>query len=204
VKTKNQQYKALRRRALWFLAQQMSQQEHPNTLAPHTTHVIVMGVSGCGKSTLARALATQLGWPMIEGDEYHPAANIAKMAAGVPLNDSDRAPWLAQLNIELKKHPHAVLSCSALKADYRNRLLTDLPNALMVHALGSFDTLLARTQARQASGHHFMPAALLKSQFETLELPSSAERCVTVSCDNNTAVQVSRVISHLNRPRRST
>ena len=147
----------------------MGKQAHPNMLAPHTTHIIVMGVSGCGKSTLARALANALGWPMIEGDDYHPAANIAKMAAGTPLHDVDRLPWLTQLNLELKKHPHAVLSCSALKADYRDKLTAEITYTLMVHAHGSFDTLLARTQARHASGHHFMPAALLKSQLSSLQ-----------------------------------
>jgi gluconokinase len=160
-----------------------------------------MGVSGCGKSTLAHILATQLGWSMIEGDEYHPAANIAKMAAGTPLNDADRAPWLAQLNTELKKHPNAVLSCSALKASYRDLLRTNLPHTLMVHAHGSFETLLARTQARQASGSHFMPAALLRSQFEALELPSAAENCVTVSCDDATVQQVRDVMRFLEHQR---
>jgi gluconokinase len=176
-------------------------QQHNPLSIPSPQHIIVMGVSGCGKSTIALALASQLGWPMIEGDEYHPAANIAKMAAGTPLNDDDRAPWLAQLNTELKKYPHAVLSCSALKASYRNLLRTDLPYTLMVHAHGSFDTLLSRTQARYASGNHFMPTALLRSQFEALELPSATDHCVTVSCDNTTAQQVSDVMRFLEHQR---
>ncbi len=178
----------------------MSQQEDPNTLAPHTSHIIVMGVSGCGKSTLAHALAIRLGWPMIEGDEYHPASNIAKMAAGIPLTDADRMPWLTQLNLELKKHPHAVLSCSALKISYRALLRKNLPSPLLVHAHGTFETLLARTQARQASGSHFMPAALLQSQFDTLELPSRAEHCVTVSCNDVTAAQVNHIIQRMKAP----
>jgi carbohydrate kinase (thermoresistant glucokinase family) len=176
-------------------------QQHNPLSIPTPQRIIVMGVSGCGKSTLAHALATQLGWSMIEGDEYHPVTNIAKMAAGTPLNDDDRAPWLAQLNTELKKHSHAVLSCSALKVSYRDLLRTDLPYTLMVHAHGSFDTLLARTQARQASGSHFMPAALLRSQFDALELPSAAEHCVTVSCDDDTAQQVSDVMRFLEHHR---
>jgi carbohydrate kinase (thermoresistant glucokinase family) len=222
LKTALSLHKALRRRALWFLAQQMQTQstvaqtvaslpkadsvmQAPPAITPQKheatsiRHIIVMGVSGCGKSTLARALAQELGWPMIEGDEYHPAANIAKMAAGTPLNDADRAPWLVQLNLELKKCPHAVLSCSALKTRYRDILRTDLPHTMMVHAHGDFETLLARTQSRQASGNHFMPASLLRSQFDVLEMPSAAEQYVTVSCDDDTAQQVSDVIRFLNR-----
>jgi carbohydrate kinase (thermoresistant glucokinase family) len=172
----------------------MRQQILLSTPTQSPQHIIVMGVSSCGKSTLAHALATQLGWSMIEGDEYHPAANIAKMAAGTPLNDADRAPWLALLNAELKNHPNAVLSCSALKASYRDLLRSDLPYTLMVYVHGSFETLLARTRARQATGSHFMPAALLRSQFEALELPSVAEHCVTVSCDDSTAQQVNDVM----------
>jgi gluconokinase len=159
-------------------------------------HIIVMGVSGCGKSTLASAIAAYLGWDMLEGDAFHPAANLTKMAAGQPLSDEDRQPWLLQLNQKMRERHHIVLSCSALKATYRSTLSHDLPaKPLFVHAHGSFDSLLTRMQQRE---DHFMPASLLRSQFEALEMPCEAElRCVTVSTNDSTAVQVSQLIRFL-------
>lgn len=155
-----------------------------------------MGVSGCGKSTLASAIAAYLGWDMMEGDAYHPAANVAKMAAGEALTDADRQPWLLQLNQHLRQRHHVVLSCSALKAAYRSTLSQDLPvKPLFVHAHGSFDSLLSRMQQRE---DHFMPASLLRSQFEALEMPCEPSlHCVTVSTNDSTAVQVSQMIRFL-------
>ncbi len=155
-----------------------------------------MGVSGCGKSTLASAIAAYLGWEMMEGDAYHPACNVAKMAAGEPLTDADRQPWLEQLNHHLRERNHIVLSCSALKAAYRSSLCRDLVvKPVFVHAHGSFDSLLARMQQRK---DHFMPASLLRSQFEALEMPCETSiRCVTVSTNDSTAVQVSQLIRFL-------
>lgn len=135
------------------------------------SHLIVMGVSGCGKSTLAHALAAQLGWPMVEGDAFHPAANLSKMAAGEPLTDADRAPWLALLNEALRRAPHAVLSCSALKARYRSALSAGIAAPLFVHCHGEFEALRARLEARSG---HFMPPSLLQSQFDALEMPNPA------------------------------
>jgi carbohydrate kinase (thermoresistant glucokinase family) len=143
----------------------------------HTpAHIIVMGVSGCGKSTLAAAIAQHLGREMVEGDAFHPQANVAKMAAKTPLTDVDREPWLQTLNAQLHLRQKSVLSCSALKISYRATLCQGLATApLFVHVHGSYENLLARLQARH---NHFMPASLLRSQFDTLELPvESGLRC---------------------------
>jgi gluconokinase len=155
-----------------------------------------MGVSGCGKSTLAGAIAAYLGWEMVEGDAFHPPVNIAKMAVGQPLTDADRQPWIARLNGQLREHKHTVLSCSALKAAYRGALSQGLTvKPVFVHAHGSFDSLLARLHQRP---NHFMPASLLRSQFETLEMPTEPNlRCLTVSASDSTAVQVNQLIRYL-------
>ena len=133
--------------------------------------VIVMGVSGSGKTTIGEALAARLGWRYLDADDYHPASNVAKMASGTPLTDADREPWLDQLNSRLKKQTDAVLACSALKESYRQRLAAGLPEHRIVHLKGSFELLSRRAAQRE---HRFMPASLLKSQFETLEPPRGA------------------------------
>lgn len=163
---------------------------------PSTPAIIVMGVSGCGKSTLANALATRLGRPLIEGDAYHPASNVAKMAAGQPLTDTDRAPWLAHLNSLLSSQQSVVLSCSALKKAYRAALAAGLSKPpVFVHAHASYDSLLARMAQRSA---HFMPASLLRSQFETLEMPTeSGLLCVSVPAEHSTEKQVASVLAYL-------
>ncbi len=161
-------------------------------------HIIVMGVSGCGKSTLAAAIAKQLGWPMLEGDEFHPAANLEKMSRGEALNDTDRAPWLTQLNTKLKERSRLVLSCSALKTAYRQTLTQSLAIApLFVHVHGSYEQLHERLQLRAG---HFMPASLLGSQFAALEMPcETGIRCVTVSTESTTAAQLIEVLAFLSR-----
>ena len=118
-----------------------------------------MGVSGSGKTTIGQALAEQLGWRYLDADDYHPAANVAKMAAGTPLQDSDRWPWLDKLNSVLQGEKDAILGCSALK-EFR-----------IVYLRGSFELLSKRAAERK---HRFMPASLLKSQFEALEPPRGA------------------------------
>jgi gluconokinase len=134
-------------------------------------HVVVMGVSGTGKTTVAAALADDLGWTFIEGDSLHPPANIAKMSAGVPLDDDDRRPWLEAL-ASLQSFHHAegmstVLTCSALKRAYRDVLRGGVPpgSVSFVHLAAPFEVLRARMEARE----HFMPASLLQSQLDTLE-----------------------------------
>lgn len=134
-----------------------------------TTHIIVMGVSGCGKTTLGEALAAQLNWPFFDADDFHPPENVAKMRAGEPLNDADRAPWLLRLNALLQANPHAVLACSALKERYREVLKAGLPNLRFVHPHGAFEIIAARIEARSKETGHYMPASLLRSQFEALE-----------------------------------
>ena len=133
--------------------------------------VVVMGVSGVGKTTIGQALAAELGWPYLDADDYHPAANVAKMAAGTPLQDEDRWPWLDTLHSVLEKQTNAVLGCSALKESYRRRLTAGLDEFRIVYLRGAFELLRARAEGRK---HRYMPASLLRSQFDALEPPAGA------------------------------
>ena len=133
--------------------------------------IIVMGVSGCGKSSIAEALAHCLGVPFLDADDFHPAANKAKMSAGLPLNDDDRAPWLAQLRQELAARPGLVLACSALKKRYRD-VLRQAGNVRFIYLDGSFELIEGRMKART---NHFMKPGMLRSQFEALEIPAREE-----------------------------
>lgn len=133
----------------------------------------VMGVSGSGKSTVAQAMADTLGAVFLEGDDFHPPENVAHMAAGKPLTDAMRAPWLDRLSAaarEAAKSADVVVSCSGLKAAYRARLAG--PGVVMVMLTGDAATLRDRMEART---EHYMPAALLESQLDTLELPGPEE-----------------------------
>jgi len=130
-----------------------------------------MGVAGAGKSTLGAALAARLGWRFIDADDYHPQENVAKMAAGVPLEDEDRWPWLDLLNRKLKEEASLVLACSALKESYRRRLLEGVAASRVVYLHGSFELLAERLAQRR---HRYMPASLLESQFAALEPPAVA------------------------------
>ena len=133
--------------------------------------VVVMGVSGSGKSTVGEALASVLHWPFLDADDFHPQANVAKMARGEPLTDDDRWPWLDRLAAELAaRGGNAVLACSALRAAYRERL-SRAGDVRFVHLHGDRDTIAARLASRQ---HRYMPATLLDSQFATLETPVDA------------------------------
>jgi len=137
--------------------------------------VVVMGVSGSGKTTIGTALAARLGCEFLEGDDWHPAENVAKMASGTPLDDDDRWPWLDQLNAELRKREAAgdnvVLTCSALKQSYRDRLTRGLAHWHLVFLHGSFEVIRDRVAKRK---HRYMPASLLRSQFDALEPPTDA------------------------------
>jgi gluconokinase len=137
--------------------------------------LILMGVSGCGKSTIAAELAERLGWELLEADDFHPPRNIAKMKAGIPLNDADRAPWLSALHAKLvstsKAGRHPVLACSALKAGYRQALTRGLAGLQFVYLKGDYDLIWSRISKRRG---HFMQADLLRSQFAALEEPLEA------------------------------
>jgi gluconokinase len=131
--------------------------------------LVVMGVSGCGKSRIAAEAAAQLGMPLIEGDEFHGPANRARMEQGTPLTDADRADWLDRLGAELARHPGgAVLTCSALRRAYRDRLRAASPGLRFAW----LELDVASAQARVASRPgHFFPPALVANQFATLEPP---------------------------------
>jgi gluconokinase len=137
--------------------------------------IIVMGVSGCGKTTVGRALAERLSATFLDADDFHPDANVAKMRSGVPLNDDDRAPWLATLNHELRTRSEGgeqvVLACSALKENYRAAISDGLPQAQWVFLDGSFELIAARLRERS---NHYMPESLLRSQFDALQRPQNA------------------------------
>jgi len=139
------------------------------------TGFVIMGVSGSGKTTVGKALAEKLGWDFFDADDFHPPENIAKMAAGIPLNDSDRTPWLGALSdllfTTLKAGRHPVLACSALKESYREQLLEGKDGVEVIYLKGSYDILWARMSVRQS---HFMKPEMLKSQFDILEEPENA------------------------------
>ncbi|BCW42705.1 gluconokinase (plasmid) [Arthrobacter sp. StoSoilB3] len=130
-------------------------------------HIVVMGVAGCGKSTVGAALAERLGAGFLDGDSLHPQSNIDKMASGTPLNDDDRAPWLAEIGRQFPASESSlVIACSALKRSYRDIIRSADPSVVFVHLQGTRDLLNQRMNARPG---HFMPASLLDSQLATLE-----------------------------------
>ena len=141
----------------------------PETV-PIVIHVVVMGVAGCGKSAVGQRIAAQLGLPLIEGDDFHPATNIAKMQKGVALTDTDRVDWLRTLGAELASSKQgAVLTCSALKADYRQTLRQSVSPLYFVQLAITEAESLRRVASRPG---HFYPPSLVASQFEALQDPS--------------------------------
>jgi gluconokinase len=136
---------------------------------------VVMGVSGSGKSSVASVLASRTGGLFLDADHFHPPANKAKMADGIPLTDEDRWPWLERLNRELKSHAETgrpiYLACSALRQAYRDRLSAGLPTLRFIYLQGTKELIRRRMLSRE---NHFMPPALLDSQFATLEEPADA------------------------------
>jgi gluconokinase len=143
--------------------------------APPVHLVIVMGVAGCGKTTVGRALSGALGWEFVDADELHSPANIAKMAAGSPLDDADRAPWLAAVRADAEarvaRGAGVILACSALKEAYRLAIAPDPGSRRFVHLKGDYELLRARLAARSG---HYMKESMLRSQFEALEEPLDA------------------------------
>ncbi len=150
----------------------------------------LMGVSGSGKTVVGQALAADLGWPFFDGDDFHPPANVAKMAAGTPLTDADRWPWLDRLACEMEavnaRGARAVLARSALRQAYRDRL-GRAGNIRSVHLKGDDETIAARLAAR---AHRYMPPPLLASQFATLEEPKVA---IVVDVRDPVATQVAKI-----------
>ena len=143
--------------------------------------LVVMGVSGCGKTSVGKLLASNLGYRFIEGDSRHPAANVGKMSAGIPLTDADRWPWLETLGAELAADADTVLSCSALKRSYRDLLRAKARQPVtFVFLQGTRTMLAARMNSRRG---HYMPLSLLDSQLATLELPAGESDVVTVEID---------------------
>jgi gluconokinase len=160
--------------------------------------IVVMGVSGSGKSTLARALAAALGRPFIEGDDLHPPANIAKMAAAIPLTDADRWPFLANVAAAITgtPNPGVVVSCSALRRVYRDFIRARAGAVTFVLPMMQRATLEARLAKRS---EHFMPAALLDSQLATLEMPSADEAAIVLDGAAPTELQVAQVLAAVER-----
>jgi len=152
-----------------------------------------MGVSGSGKSTVGAALAQRLRVPFADADDFHPAANIAKMSSGHPLDDDDRFPWLETIGEWLADHRDGgVMSCSALKRKYRDQLRAHNPQTVFLHLQGDAEVIGRRQASRPG---HFMPAALLQSQFDTLEPLSTDENGVTVDVDQSIDSIVDQYVS---------
>ncbi len=163
--------------------------------------LVVMGVSGSGKTTVAAMLARELGWTFEDGDWFHPPANVEKMAAGTPLTDKDRWPWLQAIADWIvgthEAGHHGILACSALKREYRAVLVGGLADAVrIVYLEGDKELIGARMALRQG---HYMPASLLDSQFKTLEPPGEDENPVTVSVDKHPREVVKDIVAALER-----
>jgi gluconokinase len=158
--------------------------------------LVIMGVSGSGKSTIAAALVERLGWPFEEGDALHPAANVAKMAAGVPLADADRAPWLAAvaawINARQVAGEPGIITCSALRRRYRDALRGS--GVVFVYLRGPKELIKERVVERKG---HFMPASLVDSQVEALEPPEPDEHSITVDARAGVAAEVEEIIDRL-------
>ncbi|MEQ3551428.1 gluconokinase [Pseudonocardia nematodicida] len=173
-----------------------TQQPDPQPAAPL---VVVMGVSGSGKSTVGAALAARLGLGFTDADGLHPAANVTKMSAGVPLTDDDRWPWLDIVGAELARHDGSglVIACSALRRAYRDRLRGHAPHAAFLLLHSDRDVLLARMTGRD----HFMPPALLDSQLATLEPLGDDEAGLTLDADRPVGELLDLAVPELSGPR---
>jgi carbohydrate kinase (thermoresistant glucokinase family) len=163
---------------------------------PETPYAIItMGVSGSGKTTVAEALAKRLGWSFVDGDAFHPPANVEKMRGGTPLTDDDRWPWLKAIAAEIARHRAAndrvVVACSALKRAYRDVLVDGHSDVLIVYMKGSRELIMRRLAPRQ--GHYF-PASLLDSQFAALEEPDARERALTIDIDQDINAIIDEIV----------
>jgi len=160
--------------------------------------VIVAGVSGSGKTTVGAMLAGRLSWPFADADDFHPAANVEKMRAGIPLTDEDRWPWLqaiaAWMDERIARGEPAVITCSALKRSYRDRLLGGRPQAQMIFLAVDRDVLAKRLAARAG---HFFPEQLLGTQLDALNPPGPDERVISVVPTDTPAGTVASIIAVL-------
>jgi gluconokinase len=160
--------------------------------------IVVMGVAGSGKTTIGEGLAEQLGWTYEDGDKFHPKSNVEKMSAGHPLTDADRWPWLQAIADEIdrvcKLGGNVVIACSALKRAYRDVLVHGRDHVRIVYLNGTYDLIASRLAARKG---HFMPPALLESQFKTLQPPGDDENPVTVSIDGSVEAIVDDIVRKL-------
>jgi gluconokinase len=160
--------------------------------------VIVMGVSGSGKTTVAALLAAALGCQFQEGDDLHPAANVEKMHGGMPLTDADRLPWLRKIAEEIddwrSRGQSGVLTCSALKRSYRDMIIGDRSDVTLAYLKGSYELIRRRMATRH---EHFMPVALLDSQFATLQQPSPDEHPITVDVGGRPAEIAAEIVHQL-------
>jgi gluconokinase len=161
--------------------------------------LVVMGVSGCGKSTIGRELAQTLQLPYVEGDELHPARNVALMAAGTPLTDADRAQWLDAVAASIARAASSglVISCSALKRAYRERLREAAPGLRFVYLRGTPELLASRMAQRKG---HYMPASLLQSQLLTLEVPGADEAVLVADIGSAPSDIVAALCAQLTQP----
>lgn len=159
---------------------------------------VVMGVSGSGKTTVGAALACRLGWRFQEGDALHPPENVAKMRAGVPLDDADRAPWLravaAKIDEWRQRGEAGVIACSALKRRYRDIVIGDRPEVRLIYLTAPPALIAERLAARRG---HFMPASLLESQFAALEPPDPDENALSLANDAPIETVVERIATAL-------
>lgn len=162
------------------------------------TVLVLMGVSGSGKSTIGHGLSRKLDWPFRDADSFHPPANIEKMSRGVPLQDADRWPWLTAIAewIDAQRTAGApgIVSCSALKRIYREHIIGNRSGVRLVYLKGDMSLIAARLAERKG---HFMPPALLQSQFDVLEEPLAAERALVADIAQPPDALVAAIISHL-------
>ena len=160
--------------------------------------LVIMGVSGSGKTTIGALLAALLGWELVDGDSLHPAANVEKMRSGIPLNDGDRWAWLRAIAVWIdetrRAGGHGIVACSALKRSYRDVLLGTRPDVRLVYLKGDLSLIGQRTAQRPG---HYMPVALLPSQFDTLEEPGADENPIVVSIDADPQAIAARILAEL-------
>ena len=158
------------------------------------TVIYIMGVAGSGKTTIGRLLSAKISIPFFDADDFHSSANTKKMQAGLPLTDQDRQPWIERLNelgIEQSKLNGAIIGCSALKEKYREQLEAGITQCSWIFLQGDYNLIYERMKKRS---HHFMPAQLLQSQLESLEIPAAA---FTIDIRNEPAEIVNSILQYL-------